>query len=137
MEKLGMEPKTTFFLLLLTFTLVITSGCINLGGNSRYGNLTVIDEGSVLEPAFCKSKGLDAQVTVFHSLSCPACRQTVPVLEEMRDETGVKFEFIDTTKDAERINQLGIVPGHVPAVIINCSVYVGYRTKEEFEELIL
>jgi thiol-disulfide isomerase/thioredoxin len=129
--------KKAALLSLSVLVMLITSGCINLGGNSRYGNLTVIDEGSVLEPAFCKSKGLDAQVTVFHSPSCPACRQTVPVLEEIRDETGAKFEFIDTTKDAERINQLGIVPGHIPAVIINCRVYVGYRTKEEFEELIL
>ena len=111
--------------------LVAASGC--LSGNE---NVQVISDGTVLEQSFCSSKGLDTQVTVFHSLECPACQRTVPVLVEIRNQTGAKFEFIDVRSDTARISELGIKPDYIPAVIIKCKVYVGYKSKEEFESLI-
>ena len=111
--------------------LVAASGC--LSGN---GNVQVISDGTVLEQSFCSSKGLDTQVTVFHSLECPACRSTVPILEEIQNETGARFEFIEVSTDTARISELGIKPDYIPAVIIKCKVYVGYKTKEQFESLI-
>jgi len=111
--------------------LVAASGC--LSGN---GNVQVISDGTVLEQSFCSSKSLDKQVTVFHSPECPACRSTVPILEQIQNETGVSFEFIDVRADTARISELGIKPEYIPAVIIKCNVYVGYKTKEQFESLI-
>ena len=121
-------------ILILPFSVlvvILVSGCLG-GGN---GNI-IIDEGSVLDQSVCESKGLAEQVTVFHSPTCGACKVTVPVLEEIERESDVRFEFIDVSTQRDRIDELGIAPGHVPAVIIKCRVYAGYKTKEQFEELI-
>jgi thiol-disulfide isomerase/thioredoxin len=110
---------------------MMASGCIS-GGD----DLLVLTDGMELDGALCASTGLDGQVTVFHSPYCPACQKTVPVLEDIENETATKFEFIDTSSDRERIYELGMAPQYIPAVIINCRIHVGYRTKAEFLELI-
>jgi thiol-disulfide isomerase/thioredoxin len=125
-----MKIKTPALILVSSLLIVLISGCLGNGG------IQVIDNGDVLDQAFCQSKGLDSQVTVFHSPTCPACLRTVPVLEEIENETDVKFEFIDLTTGDERVKELGITPGHIPAVIIECEVYTGYKTKQQFLDMI-
>ena len=111
--------------------LLLVSGCINGGGD-----VMTISDGTVIDAQVCADKGIADKVVVFHSPSCPACRQTLPILEELENETGAQFEYIDLLNDGERVEELGLMPTHIPAVVIKCKVYVGGRSKDEFRELI-
>lgn len=106
-------------------------------GNPGNGTL-IVSDGTAIPAGICEEKGLSGKVTIFHSPECPACRQTVPILNGIENETGRDFEYIDVTAAAgkERMKELGIAPTHIPAVVIRCSVYVGYRSKGEFMALI-
>jgi hypothetical protein len=132
--------KATVPLALAAVMLVaMASGCLNWGSGSENGvngEFLLVEDGTVLDAATCSSRGLAGQVTVFHSAACGACLRTVPVLEEIELETDTAFEFIDVSSDTERMQELKLSPTHIPAVIIGCKVYVGYRTKEQFLELI-
>jgi thiol-disulfide isomerase/thioredoxin len=131
--KTRMESGTNQLALAIAFlALVLASGCLSGIGS----DLMVIDDGTVLDPAFCESSGIASHVTVFHSPECGACRVTVPVLEEIESESDVIFEFINVDEDRERMEELGMAPGHIPAVVIKCRVYTGYKTKKAFMELI-
>lgn len=125
--------RSRLAVVLVLMLTVIASGCTSSGN----GDMIIIDDGTVLAPDVCTSRGLDSQVTVFHSETCPACQRTVPILEEIRDQGGISMEFIDVQHDGERIEELGIKPRYIPAVIISCKTYVGYRPKSEFLDLLL
>ncbi len=124
-----MRIKAKHILLASLLAVLLASGCLS-------SDLTVIEDGTALDPAYCLSSGLSSQVTVFHSLNCGACKLTVPILAEIERETDVRFEFIDVSADRQRMYDLGIAPSHVPTVIINCRAYTGYKTKDEFMGLI-
>jgi len=120
---------------LAVLVFVVAMAALYLIGTGVNGSLTILNDGDVISDAVCASKGLDGQVTVFHSPTCPVCVATLPILEEVQNETGYRFEYIDTRENRTRIYQLGMAPAYIPAVIIKCRVYVGYRTKEQFISL--
>ena len=111
---------------------VIVSGCTSSGN----GDMIIVSDGSVIDQQVCHEKGLDAEVVVFHSPTCPVCRQTVPVLEEVENEVNVPFVFIDLSVEREKAEELGIMPTHIPTALINCRAYAGYKDKETFINLI-
>ncbi|MFH0956684.1 MAG: hypothetical protein V1813_02365 [Candidatus Aenigmatarchaeota archaeon] len=114
--------------------MVLASGCTS---PSTDGTIRLTD-GMEIGSNVCAQKGISDSVLVFHSLECPACRQTVPILDAIENETGKGFEFIDITsaEGKERMAQLSMMPDYIPAVVIKCKVYVGYKVKEEFLRLI-
>lgn len=112
----------------------ILAGLVLRAGGSQAIMLT---DGLTLDGAVCAEKGLMDQVTVFHSPECPACRLTLPQLQEAEAETGYRFEYIDIDAGRERLSELGMMPVFIPTYIIRCSVHVGYATKDQIKALIL
>ena len=107
------------------------------GGDGTDGGTITLTDGMVLDQQVCAARGIEGQVTIFHSPGCPACRATLPVLQEVERETDMRFEYIDVTDDKGRMKELGMMPTLIPTVIIRCKVHVGFQTKEQFESLIL
>jgi thiol-disulfide isomerase/thioredoxin len=122
----------------LAIILLASSGCIGQNPPQPGVNGTLIlSDGTVIPQDVCEGRGIENSVIVFHSPSCPACIQTVPVLEEIKNETGKDIEFLDMTSanDRQTAEKLGMMPDYIPAVVIKCRVYVGYKGKEEFLRL--
>jgi thiol-disulfide isomerase/thioredoxin len=125
--------------------IVAVSGCTsgtvpydnstNQSGNGTH-ELILLSEGTLLDHSDCVAREVDDKVVVFHSDGCPACAVAVPRLEELQGEIDYGFEFIDLSSDRERALELGLVPTHIPTVLIRCRAYVGARTKEEYRSLI-
>ena len=108
------------------------SGCTSTG-NGGDNETLILSDGMVIPQDVCEAKGIEGSVLVFHSPGCPSCVQTVPILEAIEGETGKDIEFLDvtSTQDRQAIEKLGMMPDYIPAVVIKCKVYVGYRGKEE------
>lgn len=117
----------------LIMVILIVSGCTTNGGNDE---MIVISDGSVIDPQICMEKGIADKVVVFHSPTCPACQNTIPVLEDLEDEVDVEFDYIDLATEKEEAEALGIMPTHIPTVIIKCKAYTGYKDKDTFKDLI-
>jgi thiol-disulfide isomerase/thioredoxin len=127
--------KLGVLLLISVLASVVVSGCVSNGGDN--GEITMISDGMAIDSAVCTEKGIEGKVVVFHSPTCPACRQTVPVLEDIEEnETDAEFVFIDLSTEREKAEELGLIPTHIPTVIIKCGVHTGYKNKEDFLELI-
>jgi thiol-disulfide isomerase/thioredoxin len=69
---------------------------------------------------------------------CPACAQAVPILIELDNELDIDFRFYDTKNpiEKEKLLRIGVIPKHVPTLIIDCEVFEGVKTKEEYKNLI-
>ena len=114
--------------------LLLVSGCISGGGDSD--GMTIISDGSVIDASVCAQKGIADKVVVFHSPTCPACKATLPVLEDLETKVDAEFVYIDLLNDKEKAEELGIMPTHIPTIVIKCKAYTGQRTEEEFRGLI-
>ena len=125
--------KNSILLATIMILIVIVSGCTTNGGNDE---MIVISDGSIIDPQICMQKGIADKVVIFHSPTCPACQNTIPVLEDLEDEVDVEFDYIDLATDKDDAEALGIMPTHIPTVIIKCKAYTGYKTKETFKDLI-
>lgn len=127
-------------ILILSALMVIiaVSGCTSQPpGYNQTGNLTMIilSDGTVVDPDECIKRDLTS-VIVFHSEGCPACVMAVPMLEELAGEMDIEFEFIELSTNKERAFELGLMPTHIPTVLVNCEAYAGVKTKEEYRMLI-
>ncbi|MBN1896213.1 MAG: thioredoxin family protein [Candidatus Aenigmarchaeota archaeon] len=114
--------------------MLIVSGCTTSNGGTE-GNVIVISDGGTVDTAICQQKGIADKIVVFHSPTCPACRQTLPVLEEIEAEYDYDFMFIDLSTERDAAEELGIMPTHIPTILIKCKAYTGFREKSEFLSL--
>ncbi len=78
------------------------------------------------------------KVIVIHSPSCPHCLVVLPIIREIEQETNKTFYYYDLSKSEElkEVTKLSLIPQAVPTVIIYGRVFVGERTKSEYETLI-
>lgn len=79
------------------------------------------------------------KVIVIHSASCAHCRVVVPILRQIEQEKNLTFYYYDVSvkSDLEQVTDLNLAIENVPTVIIYGKVYIGERTKEEYEAAIL
>ncbi len=112
----------------------IVSGCIT-DNSGTTDEIIVISDGDIVDPTICQQKGISDTVVVFHSPTCPACKQTIPVLEEIDNEYDYNFVFIDLSTERDVAEELGIMPTHIPTVLIKCTAYTGFREKADFLSL--
>ena len=120
-----------FNISLLIIAALLASGCTTSGN----GEMIVISDGDVVDTTLCQQKGIADKIVVFHSPTCPACIQTLPILEEIDDEYDYDFMFIDVSFEREKAEEIGIMPTHIPTVLIKCTAYTGFREKAEFLSL--
>ncbi len=95
----------------------------------------ILKDGIILAPETC---GLLSKVTVIHQAGCSACAIAIPRLQELEQKLNQSFRYYDLAIDPERqeILNFGLIPQAVPTAIINCKVYIGVRSKEEYKNLI-
>jgi thiol-disulfide isomerase/thioredoxin len=128
--------------------IVIAAGCItppdvdpsgvNVTDNSSGIGLIEISEEILIEPGLCVERGLQDKVVVMESKYCGACRVAVPRLEEIEEELGASFIYLDLSEseDLETMKSFGVIPRYTPTTIIGCRVMIGAYDKEGFKNVI-
>ena len=107
-----------------------SAGCGNSDG-------VVLKDGLSLVGEPCSSRGLEDVVLVVHSLRCGACRVAVPILQEIDQELPDReFRFAEVYADADMLEKLELVPDYTPAIVANCKVTIGLKSKQEYLSLI-
>ncbi len=121
---------------LLVLVILLAWGCANENQPQDIPVLRIDAEGTISQ-ANCSMRGLDGKVLVLESKYCGACRMTVPILEGIEAERGLDFIFLDLAepKARQQLEQYGIMNTYTPTVIVDCEVYIGHRSKEEFEQI--
>lgn len=78
------------------------------------------------------------KVTVIHQAGCSACAIALPRLRELEQELNMSFKYYDLaiSNEKDAVLAMGLIPQAVPTVIINCKVYVGVKSKDEYRSLI-
>lgn len=105
--------------------------------NTNNTDSYVIQESGAIPNDVCINVGIKNNIIVIHKTGCPVCTQVLPFLEELENEMGLTFEYINVaTPEVERLNQINIMPYYVPTVLIGCNAYVGYYTKEQYRGFI-
>ncbi|UZE93924.1 MAG: hypothetical protein IB618_04170 [Candidatus Pacearchaeota archaeon] len=96
----------------------------------------LLKDGMIIPSEKCSQ--LEKVITI-HGAGCGACAIAIPRLQELEQELEMEFGYYDLAIDAdkERILSLGLIPEAIPTIIINCKVYVGVRSKEQYKEAIL
>jgi len=82
----------------------------------------------------CKNRGLYDMAVVLESKDCAACNTIKPVLNELENETGVSFLYVDlsSSEGADWAEKHGLKVYPAPTVIINCEVLIGAHEKQEY-----
>ncbi|MCL6500863.1 MAG: hypothetical protein K6T16_02415 [Candidatus Pacearchaeota archaeon] len=98
-------------------------------------NEIILKEGTILPSGICSEL---PKVMVIHQAGCSACAVALPRLQELEQELNQDFKYYDLAIDNNRkaIFAMGLIPQVVPTIIINCKVYIGARSKEEYKDLI-
>lgn len=138
-KNLGNEAKKR--LLLGLMALIIGIAIITLViwfsnmPNKNTSEITLKD-GVIIPPNVCSEL---SKVTVIHQPGCSACAIALPRLQELEKDMNISFKYYDLaiSNNREAILALGLIPQAVPTVIINCKVYVGVKSKEEYRSLIM
>lgn len=93
----------------------------------------LLKDGTPLPAVIC---GQLQKVTVIHAAGCSACAIAIPRLRELEEELNMTFSYYDLAVEQEKqaILDYGLIPEAVPTAIINCKVYVGVRSKEEYKK---
>ena len=79
------------------------------------------------------------KVIVIHKTGCPSCAVALLILRQIEQENNLTFYYYDVYIPSQlaEVTKLNIIPEDVPTVIIYGKVYVGARTKEQYEAAIL
>jgi hypothetical protein len=117
------------------FTLCLV-GALPIAGCGA-GAGVVLEDGLSLVGEPCSSRGLEDVVLVVHSVRCGACLVAVPILQEIDQELPDReFRFVEVRTDADVLEELELLPHYTPAIVANCRVSVGLKTKQEYLSLI-
>ena len=138
--KKSMDPLTKKRVVIGIIALVLGLAIIglvtwfaNLGPEKP--NEIVLKDRTVIPTEIC---GQLNKVTVIHQAGCSACAVALPRLRGIEDELNLSFAYYDIAIEEKRndILNLNLIPQAVPTTIINCKVYVGVRSKDEYRSLI-
>lgn len=95
----------------------------------------VIEGDAIIAQNLCEERNIQDKVIVIHSKYCSACEIVIPLLQEIEQETGKEFIYLDLSKQ-EDIDALKyeykIIPKYTPTVLIGCRAFVSIRTKEQY-----
>lgn len=140
--------RESLFVLIAISVMVLVTGCtnppdtdpsgLNITDNSSGLELIEISEEIVIESGLCTKRGLQDKVIILTSKYCGACMIAVPRLQEIEEELGASFIYLDLSEpeDLETMKSFGIIPRYTPTIIIGCKVMIGVHDKEEFREAI-
>ena len=106
--------------------------------STEFSDIIYIPQSMEISREICAARGIEGKVLVMHSAGCGACAVAVPILEELEAELGTDFEFLDLSvpEQAERVQELKIIPYYVPTTIIDCYALVGVHSKDTYKERI-
>jgi len=129
-----MNEKPILGIITLIIAIVIIAFLFILQNPQNEGIL--LEDGATLNQDKCSQLN---KVTIIHAAGCSACAIAIPRLQELEQELEMNFDYYDFAidNDKEKILNFGLIPKAVPTAIINCKVYVGAKSKEQYKEAIL
>ena len=139
-KKKGMDPLTKKRVVIGIIALLL--GLAIIGLVTWFANITpekpneiVLKDKAIIPTEICAQLN---KVTVIHQAGCSACAIALPRLREIEEELNLSFDYYDLAIEEKRneILSLNLIPQAVSTVIINCEVYVGVRSKDEYRNLI-
>ena len=118
-------------LIWLGVIVVIAAIIIILISTSSNGGLK---DGQIVENSYFSDK-----VIAIHSISCPYCKIAIPRLEEIERENNLTFYYYDISQPIQlkQVTNLNLSIKQIPTIIIYGKVFIGARTKEQYEQAIL
>lgn len=125
------------FLFYFFFFLEGQTGMTGLLSPDQSTDLILLDDGMVLPDKTCEKLN---GVTVIHKTGCIECKKVIPIIKEIEKENDLSFTYYDILIPEDNnklISELGIIPKRAPVVIVDCKVYVGLRSKSDYEDYIL
>lgn len=130
-----MEKKIVFGLVALVIAVVIIVLLIVMTKQNPNPGKIILKDGITLDAGACAKL---SKVTIIHTTGCSACAVAIPRLQELEQELNMSFSYYDLAIENNRqdILDMNLIPQAVPTVIINCKVYVGVRSKEDYKTLI-
>lgn len=110
---------------------------VNNPPNNEIKPITLKEEGKIPYEQ-CSERNLTDKIIILHSEFCPACKIAVPIIKEIEYELNASFIFLDISKneDLEKMDEFRILPFYTPILMVGCDVYMGAKSKEEYESVI-
>lgn len=99
-------------------------------------NLIILEDGKSLPANICSR--LDNQIIVVHETGCPWCAKSIPILQGIEKEMNTSFMYLDVADKGNLSYMLskGFTTQKIPALIYKCNIYMGAKTKEEYEGIL-
>jgi len=114
--------KAWIVLIVILLLAGFLAGCGNNNGNSE---LLILKNGETISENRCM--GLDNYFVIYET-GCPHCGKVLPRLDQVEEDLGIeviRYNLV-VQEDFEKITQIWkILPEGVPAVVINCKIYLG------------
>lgn len=130
-----MDKKIIFGLIALVIAVIIIVLLIVMTKQNPNPGKIILKDGITIDPETCSKL---SKVTVIHTTGCSACAVAIPRLQELEQELNMSFSYYDLAIENKRqeILDMNLIPQAVPTVIINCKVYVGVRSKDDYKTAI-
>ena|GEM_PF-1583266 len=130
--------KTRNLIMFGMILLILLAGCSKGGENASAITTITLDSETSIPAESCKERGLNGKIIMLESEHCGHCKIADPILKEIEQEKGLDFEFLDVSKKEDRavMESYGVSIMYTPTLLAGCSVYIGSKTKEEYQEII-
>ena len=130
-----MDKKIIFGLIALVIAVIIIVLLIVMTKQNPNPGKIILKDGITLDNGTCSKL---SKVAVIHTTGCSACAVAIPRLQELEQELNMSFSYYDLAVENNRqeILDMNLIPQAVPTVIINCKVYVGVRSKDDYKTAI-
>ena len=131
--------KKNWLWCLLTISLFFLSGCVDTvtdGYTLDKGRLLLDKEGTI-STTFCEQRNLNNTILVLESKYCSACRIALPKIKKISQELNLEVIYLDLSedKDSKKMDTFGVLPYYTPTMVVDCQVYVGGKTEEEYRKM--
>ena len=91
--------------------------------------------------ANCKTKTLKNKILLITSRYCPHCKEAketlIPIINQCSLTNNFQILDIINKEDAQTLNDLGIIISGVPVLIVNCQAYVGTKSVDQYQDLLI
>ncbi len=108
-----------------------------LAKNPKTSNLYTIKDKATIPQDKC---ALLEKYAIVYQTGCPHCEKVLPRIQQVEEDLNITFKHYNLAikVDFDKFNEIGLMPEGVPAVIINCTAYLGDGySVEYFENAIL
>lgn len=132
--------KKNILIMFSMLLLILLAGCSQESkdtSSTAIKKITLASETNIPDES-CEQMGLSDKVIMLESEYCGHCKIAEPILKEIEQEKGLDFEFLDVSNKEDRavMESYGVDIRYTPTLLAGCSVYIGSKSKEEYQQII-